>query len=80
MGDKEEEQQIEKLKLTGGENWLAQVLVKPEIFSIHMKGLKIQALGSGTRWLATLQRLDQLITTNNELEFVSCHVAVHGNL
>jgi hypothetical protein len=35
----------EKLKLTGGEHRLAQVLVKPEVFSIHMKGLKIQALG-----------------------------------
>jgi hypothetical protein len=32
-----------KLKLTGGEHRLAQVLVKPEVFSIHMKGLKIRA-------------------------------------
>ncbi len=33
----------EKLKQTGGDHRLAQVLVKPEVFSIHMKGQKIRA-------------------------------------
>jgi hypothetical protein len=36
----------EKLKVTGGDHRLAQVLVRPEVFSIHMKGLK-SGLGSG---------------------------------
>jgi hypothetical protein len=33
-----------KLKLTGGNHRLAQVFIRPEVFSIHMKGLKIRAL------------------------------------
>jgi hypothetical protein len=33
-----------KLKLTGGDHRLAQVFIRPEVFSIHMKGLKIRAL------------------------------------
>jgi hypothetical protein len=32
-----------KLKLTGGNHRLAQVFIRPEVFSIHMKGLKIRA-------------------------------------
>jgi hypothetical protein len=34
-----------KLKLAGGDHRLAQVFIRPEVFSIHMKGLKIRALG-----------------------------------
>jgi hypothetical protein len=33
-----------KLKLTGGDHRLEQVFIRPEVFSIHMKGLKIRAL------------------------------------
>ncbi len=33
-----------KLKLAGGDHRLAQVFIRPEVFSIHMKGLKIRAL------------------------------------
>ncbi len=33
-----------KLKLAGGDHKLAQVFIRPEVFSIHMKGLKIRAL------------------------------------
>jgi hypothetical protein len=36
----------EKLKLTGDDHGLAQVLVRLEVFSIHMKKLKIQAQAS----------------------------------
>jgi hypothetical protein len=32
-----------KLKLAGGDHRLAQVFIRPEVFSIHMKGLKIRA-------------------------------------
>jgi hypothetical protein len=35
-----------KLKLTGGDHGLAQVFIRPEVFSIHMKRLKIRALGA----------------------------------
>ncbi len=45
MGDREEEWQ-RKPRLTRGDHRLAQVLVRPEVFSIHMKWLKIRALGS----------------------------------
>jgi hypothetical protein len=33
-----------KLNLTGGDHRLAQVFIRPEVFSIHMKALKIRAL------------------------------------
>jgi hypothetical protein len=32
-----------KLKLAGGDHRLTQVFIRPEVFSIHMKGLKIRA-------------------------------------
>jgi hypothetical protein len=32
-----------KLKLAGGDHRLAQVFIRPQVFSIHMKGLKIRA-------------------------------------
>jgi hypothetical protein len=39
-----ERQRGRKLKLTGGDSRLAQGFIRPEFFSVHMKGLKIWAL------------------------------------
>jgi hypothetical protein len=66
VGDKEEEYRREKLKLTGGDHRLAQVLVKPEVFSIHMKRLKIwaqepEAVGNDHESEEVFNGCDQLI-------------------